>query len=81
MFPLQSESYGIPGTSIYAGEIPVEGVVDAVFLPPSPLLDPLTVLMLTTAVSFIVVVVVVAFSSLVRILGECSNIHSLPALF
>ena len=27
------------------------------------------------------IVVVVAFSSLVRILGDCSSIHSLPALF
>ena len=29
----------------------------------------------------VVVVVVVFFSSLARILGECSTIHSLPALF
>ena len=29
----------------------------------------------------VVVVVVVAFSSLARILGECSTIHTLPALF
>ena len=29
----------------------------------------------------VVVVVVVAFSSLTRILGECSTIHFLPALF
>ena len=29
----------------------------------------------------VVVVVVMAFSSLARILGECSTIHSLPALF
>ena len=30
---------------------------------------------------FVVVVVVVAVSSLARILGDCSTIHSLPALF